>query len=275
MPGCVRVSGSIASCFRRRVESAPADATRWFEPWLAAPASCRGAPPCRDSIASTSCPLRIRPAPGMPIVCAIRCNSGMSSEERPVPPRLRDLDADAFSPDASGSPCADPPAAADGAEIPTGASSGALGALLRSSVVSLTNGPSMILGRLGEPARPVDPVQRPPLGPELIRAALIAAECPRFPQRLAFLRASLCVRKLREMSRGAPGRLYRSPASPDRALPAGWPCSSAEKTTGHPVSKTLGTATIPSQKSLPASARFADEHPIQSGAPDAPPSLTP
>jgi hypothetical protein len=195
MPGCVRVSGPIASCFRRRVESAPADATRWFEPWLA-PASCRGAPPCRASIASTSCPLRIRPAPGMPIVCAIRCNSGMSSEERPVPPRLRDLDADAFSPDASGSPCTDPPAAADGAEVPTGASSGALGALLRSSVVSLTNGPSMILGRLGEPARPVDPVQRPPLGPELIRAALIAAECPRFPQRLAFLRASLCIRKL-------------------------------------------------------------------------------
>ena len=51
--------------------------------------------------------------------------------------------------------------------------------------MSLTNGPSMIFGRLGEPARPVDPVQRPPLGPELIRAALIAAEYPRFPQRFA------------------------------------------------------------------------------------------
>jgi hypothetical protein len=29
----------------------------------------------------------------------------------------------------------------------------------------------------------------------LIRAALIAAEYPRFPQRFAFLRASLCLRK--------------------------------------------------------------------------------
>jgi hypothetical protein len=196
MPGCLRVSGSIAPCFRRRVESAPADATRWSEPWLAASVSGLGAPPCRAWIASTSWPLRIRPAPGMPIVCAIRCNSGMSSEERPVPARLRDLDVDAVAPGAPGSPCADPPAAAGGAELPTGKSSGAPGALLRSSVVSLTNGPSMILGRLGEPARPVDPIQRPPRGPELIRAALIAAECPRFPQRLAFLRASLCVRKL-------------------------------------------------------------------------------
>ena len=196
MPDGVCVSGSIASCFRRRVESAPADATRLFEPWLAAPASCRGAPPCRASIASTSCPLRIRPAPGMPISCANRCKSGMSSAERPVPLRLRDLDVDALAPGAPGSLCADPPAAADGAESPTGAASDALGAPLRSSVVSLTNGPSMILGRLGEPARPVDPVQRPPLGPKLIRAALIAAECPQFPQRLAILRASLCVRKL-------------------------------------------------------------------------------
>src|SRR4030088_2760440 len=118
--------------------------------------------------------------------CAIRCSSGRSSEERPVPPRLRDLDVGAVA----------PPAAAGGADLPTGASSEALGAPLRSSVVSLTNGPSMVLGRLGEPARPVDPVQRPPGGPELIRAALIAAECPRFPQRLAFLRASLCIRKL-------------------------------------------------------------------------------
>ena len=171
----------MASCFRRRVESAPADATRWSEPWLAIPA-----PPCRAWMASTSCPLRIRPAPWIPMDCAIRCSSGRSSEERPVPPRLRDLDVGTVV----------PPAAAGGAELPTGASSEALGAPPRSSVVSLTNGPSMVLGRLGEPARPVDPVQRPPLGPELIRAALIAAECPRFPQRLAFLRASLCIRKL-------------------------------------------------------------------------------
>ena len=179
MPGCVRVSGPIVSCFRRRAASAPADAARWSELWLAAPASGFGAPPWRASIASTSCPLRIRPAPGMPSDCAMRCNSGMSSEERPAPPRLRDLDVGA-------------PLAADGAEVPTGASSDTPGAPLRSSVVSLTNGPSMILGRLGEPARPVDPVQRPPLGPELIRAALIAAECPRIPQRLAFLHASPC-----------------------------------------------------------------------------------
>ena len=188
MPACVRVSGSIASCFRRRVASAPADATRCSEPWLAPPASCFGAPPWRASIASTSCPLRIRPAPWMPMDCAMRCNSGMSSEERPVPPRLRDLDVEA--------PLAAGPAA-DGAEVPAGASSDTPGAPLRSSDVSLTNGPSMILGRLGEPARPVDPVQRPPLGPELIRAALIAAECPRIPQRLAFLHAPPCSRQPR------------------------------------------------------------------------------
>ena len=89
MPGCVCVAGSMASCFRRRVESAPADATRWSEPWLAIPAP---GPPCRAWMASTSCPLRIRPAPGIPMDCAIRCSSGRSSEERPVPPRLRDLD---------------------------------------------------------------------------------------------------------------------------------------------------------------------------------------
>src|ERR1700756_3168860 len=193
LPGCVCLAGSMPSCFRRRVESAPADATRWSEPWSAIPV-----PACRAWMASTSCPLRIRPAPWIPMDCAIRCSSGRSSEERPVPPRLRDLDVGAVV----------PPAAAGGAELPTGASSEALGAPPRSSVVSLTNGPSMILGRLGEPARPVDPVQRPPLGPELIRAALIAAECPRFPQRPAFLRASPYVRKL--------GRW-----APDRALPPG------------------------------------------------------
>ena len=130
----------------------------------------------------------------MPIVCAIRCSSGMSSEERPAPLRLRDLDAGTTADPKS--PADGPPAAAEGAEVPTEASSDALDAPLRSSVVSLTNGPSMIFGRLGEPARPVDPVQRPPLGPELIRAALIAAEYPRFAQHFAFLRASLCVRKL-------------------------------------------------------------------------------
>src|SRR5256884_6455427 len=118
--------------------------------------------------------------------CAIRCSSGRSSEDRPVPPRLRDLDVGAVV----------PPAAPGGAELPTGASSEALGAPPRSSVVSLTNGPSMVLGRLGTPARPVDPVQRPSLGPELIRAALTATECPRFPHRLAVLRALLYIRTL-------------------------------------------------------------------------------
>jgi hypothetical protein len=68
----------------------------------------------------------------------------MSSEERPVPPRLRDLDVDVAAPPA--------------VELSTGAPSDTLGAPLRSSVVSLTNGPSMILGRLGEPARPFDPI---------------------------------------------------------------------------------------------------------------------
>src|SRR5579864_1917331 len=97
-----------------------------------------------------SWPLRIRPAPGMPSVCAIRTSSGMTIEERPAPPRLRDLDVGSVA-----------PAAAEGAEIPAGASSDALAAPLRISVVSLTNGPSMILGRLGEPAWPVDPILRP------------------------------------------------------------------------------------------------------------------
>jgi len=81
--------------------------------------------------------------------------------------------------------------------------------------------------------------------------------------------------QVREMGRGASGRLCRSPASPGRALPPGWPCSSAEKRTRHPAAKTLGTVIVPSQRSLPASARFADEHPIQSGAPGPPLSLTP
>src|SRR6516164_4998708 len=136
-------------------------------------------------MASTSCPLRIRPAPGIPMDCAIRCSSGRSSEERPVPPRLRDFDVGDVA----------PPAAAGAADLPAGASSEALGAPPRISVVSLTNGPSMILGRLGEPARPVDPVQRP-LGAELIRAALFpAARYPRLPQRFAFLRAPPYVRK--------------------------------------------------------------------------------
>lgn len=185
IPDGACVPDSIASCFCGRVESAPADATRWSgpclaAPGLAAPVCCRGPPPCRASIASTSWPLRIRPAPGMPIVCPIRCSSGTSSEERPAPLRLRDLDAGTTAPGdpKSPSPAAGPPAAGEGAEVPTGASSDAADAPLRSSVVSLTNGPSMIFGRLGEPARPVDPVQRPPLGPELIRAALIAAEYP-------------------------------------------------------------------------------------------------
>ena len=56
----------------------------------------------------------------------------------------------------------------------------------------------------------------------------------------------------REMSRGAPGWQYCSPASPVRAFPPGWPCSSAGKRTGHPAPKTLGTATIPFHRSLPA-----------------------
>src|SRR5579859_866346 len=91
--------------------------------------------------------------------------------------------------------------------------------------------------------------------------------------------------QVREMGRGAPGRPSGPPASPEFALLPGWPCSPAEgasaegfsvdKGAGHPASKTLGTATIPSQRSLPESARFADEHPIQNGAPGAPLILTP
>ena len=130
--------------------------------------------------------------------------------------------------------------------------------------MSLTNGPSMILGRLGEPASPVDPYAAP-----LARVdsrCRTAAECPTIPATPCVPPCVAMCPQTREMSRGAPGRLYCSPASPDRALPPSWPCFSAEKTTGHPASKTLGTATIPDQRSLPASARFADEHPIQSGA---------
>jgi hypothetical protein len=87
----------------------------------------------------------------------------LSSEERPVPLRLlplrlRDLEVVVIAPGAPGSPCDAPSVTAPGADLPTGVSSGAPDAPLRSSVVSLTNGPSMILGRLGEPARPVDPI---------------------------------------------------------------------------------------------------------------------
>ena len=75
-----------------------------------------------------------------------------------MPLRLRDLGAGAIAPVEPKSPSDDPAAAAEGAEVPAGASSDAVDAPLRSSDVSLTNGPSMILDRLGEPARPVDPV---------------------------------------------------------------------------------------------------------------------
>jgi hypothetical protein len=218
--------------------------------------------------------LRIRLAPGMPKVCAIRCSSGMSSEERPVPLRPRDLDVGAIAPADPKSPSDDPPAAAGGAELPAGASSDAVDAPLRISVVSLTNGPSMILGRLGEPARPVDPVQRP-------QGARVDSR--RFVSRhISTIAATPCVPpcvavclQARGISRKAPGRLNHLPASQDRAPSPGRPHPSFRKRAGHPTPKTLGTATLPSHRSLPASARFADEHPIQSGAPGTSLSLTP
>src|SRR5579871_3398971 len=188
MPGCEWVAESMPSCFRARAAPAPADAARWFERCLPTPASWRGPPTWRASIASMSWLLRIRPAPGMARVCAMRCNSGMSIEERPVPPRLRDLDVDAVAPAAAG------------------ASSDADGAPLRISVVSLTNGPSMIFGRLGEPARPVDPVQR--------HRGQVDARCFCMPPDSAIAR---------KMSRKAPGRQGRPHPSYRRESEA--PCA--------------------------------------------------
>jgi hypothetical protein len=227
----------MASCFSGRAASAPADAARWSEPWRAALVSWRGLPPWRASMASTSWLLRIRPAPGMARVCAMRCSSGMSSEERPAPPRLRDFGAVAVAPAAAG------------------ASSGAVGAPPRISVVSLTNGPSMILGRLGEPARPVDPVQRL-LEPLLMRADLIcAARYLRLPQRFAFLHASPCTASQRDKQEsnrtaGLPapfvpererGILRQKPRVRQRYRPVGVfrlaPCllTSTQSRVGHPV----------------------------------------
>jgi len=109
----------------------------------------------------------------------------------------------------------------------------------------------------------------------LIRAARISCQ-------ISAIAATLCVPpcvpvcpQAREISRKASGRLYRSSASQDRALPPGSPHPSYRKTAEHPASKTSGTATIPSHWSLPSGARFADEHPIRSGAPGALLSLTP
>ena len=109
----------------------------------------------------------------------------------------------------------------------------------------------------------------------MIRAARISCQ-------ISAIAATLCVPpcvavcpQAREISRKASGRPYRSSASQDRALPPGSPHPSYRKGAEHPASKTSGTATIPSHWSLPASARFADEHPIRSGAPGAPLSLTP
>jgi hypothetical protein len=109
----------------------------------------------------------------------------------------------------------------------------------------------------------------------LIRAARISRQ-------ISAIAATLCAPPCvavcpqpREISREASGRLHRSSASRDRALPPGSPHPSYRKRAEYPASKTSGTATIPSHWSLPTSARFADEHPIRSGAPGAPLTLTP
>ena len=106
--------------------SAPADAARV--------ADCLGVertPPVRSVIAATRSPFRIRPVPEIPSSWASRCRSETSNLERSPPLR----------PDDRGDAAAG---------CPMGGSSDAGAAPLRSSVVSLTNGPSiMILGRLG------------------------------------------------------------------------------------------------------------------------------
>jgi hypothetical protein len=136
----------------------------------------------------------------------------------------------------------------------------------------------MILGRLGRTRSARRPGKRPPLGPELISAGLLAA----LVSQISAIAATPCVPPCvavsplaREMSRKAPGRLCGSTASPDRVLVPEHPCFSCGKRAERLAAKTLGTATIPCHGNLPVSVRFADEHPTRSGAPGAPLSLTP
>ena len=196
IPDRTDVSASMASCFRGRGAPAPADAPRGADCSLAVPDRERPdwllPPPCRSSIAATSCPFRIRPAPGMPNVCAMRCSSGTSSEDRPASARRRDLDAV-------------PPELAAGSDAggPMGEPSDAGAASLRSSVVSLTNGPSiMILGRLGV----VSTRFRGPSGTGPICVARDIRRFPRLPPHLA-----TCMRVVSSTQRGDVKRVALRP----------------------------------------------------------------
>ena len=202
----------------------------------------------------------------------------MSSEERPVPLRLRDLDVGAIAPGDPKSPSDDPPPAAGGAELPVEASSGAVDAPLRISVVSLTNGPSHDFRPPGRARSARRPGNRPPRDRSWFALVLIAA----LDSQMSAIAATPCVPpcvavspQARKMSRKAPGRLPGSPASPDRVLVPERPCFSCGKRAERLAAKTLGTATVPCRGSLPVSVRLADEHPTRSGAPGAPISLTP
>jgi hypothetical protein len=111
----------------------------------------------------------------------------------------------------------------------------------------------MILGRLGEPARPVDPVQQL-LKPLLMCAAVMAAaRYPRLPQRFVHSSVRRRVPQARGVSRKVPGR------------PDGPPLFVSERGRGFLRQKDLGhdNDTVPQE--YPDSARFADEHPIQRG----------
>ncbi len=156
------LSGSIASCSRRRGAPAPAGAPRVAE-WLTAALAVAertgpaAGPPCRLWIASMSWLLRIRPTPVMPMDWATRCSSGSSMLVSARPGARAGGPAPAPSPDSG-----DTGAGAVTAAVPDrgsgrsdrGASPGRSRVPAKNSVGSLTRGPSKKLRR-----RPPEPVR--------------------------------------------------------------------------------------------------------------------
>ena len=154
----------MASCSRWRSAPAPADVPRWAE------LSNAGLPPpCFSWITAISWPLRIRPTPVMPIDCASRCSSGSNIPESPEPPRRAARSVTA-SPAAAlcvgGAPLASAPTAGRCSGEPDwpGDASGISEEPVKSSVVSLTRGPSQGAGGGrggGRSTRCHDPANRP------------------------------------------------------------------------------------------------------------------
>ena len=211
--------------------SAPADAARV--------ADCLGVertPPVRSVIAATRSPFRIRPVPEIPSSWASRCRSETSNLERSPPLR----------PDDRGDAAAG---------CPMGGSSDAGAAPLRSSVVSLTNGPSiMILGRLGVFSTRVPWRQA-------------RSHCSQDPH-LLMMKVAAAI--------GVYSRTSRLPCARPVSGAAGVKmcCGVALRGTYRSPGVTLRARSL-GRYTLPPRRRLDDQHPPRIGATDAVPSLTP